>query len=801
MKRKFTMLLIAAMSFSYAQESTSYQKPSAEILKLADYTRPPSVLMDSKKEWMVFTYRPTYKNLKDLYEEDVKLAGLRINPLTNISSTLTYIDNLKIKNLKGKSEVQVKGLPQNASLAYFSFSPDEKSLAFTNTTSKGVELWVVDMATATAKKITSDNLNANLGSPFTWFKDSKSFLINVLPANRPALLSDKNDIPTGPTVATSTGKVSQNATFQDLLKTPKDETNFENLATSELAKVDLNGNVSGFAKSGMYASKTFSPDGNYIMISSIKKPFSYIVPLNRFPSETIVFDKTGQQVKVVNEMPLNEIMPKGFSSVRTGKRSIAWRSDMPATLYYVEALDGGDQSKKAEYRDQIYTWDAPFNAEAKALYKTKERFSDIDWGNAENAFVSEGWYDTRSTKTSWINPKTGDSKLIIDRNFQDVYSNPGNLVSERNQYGRNVVEIKDGKTYWIGDGFTKEGQFPFINEMDLKTFKTNRLYTSKSTTVKERILDVLDPKKGDILVMDESSTDYPNYFIKNFKTNKSTPVTNFQNPFEGLKGVHKEVITYKRNDGVTLTGNLYLPAGYDMKSKKEKLPLLIWAYPAEYKDKATAGMSTKNANTFTFPSYGSFIYWVSKGYAVLDDASFPIIGEGKTEPNDTFIPQLVADAQAAIDAVDKLGYIDRKKVAVGGHSYGAFMTANLLTHSNLFACGIARSGAYNRTLTPFGFQSEQRNYWDVPDVYTKMSPFMNADKMKTPLLLVHGEADNNQGTFTVQTERYFQALKNLGAPVKMVLLPKEAHGYVAKENILHLLYEQDIFLEKCLKGK
>lgn len=380
MKRKFTMLLIAAMSFSYAQESTSYQKPSAEILKLADYTRPPSVLMDSKKEWMVFTYRPTYKNLKDLYEEDVKLAGLRINPLSNISSTITYIDNLKIKNLKGKSEVQVKGLPQNASLAYFSFSPDEKSLAFTNTTSKGVELWVVDLATATAKKITSDNLNANLGSPFTWFKDSKSFLINVLPANRPVLLSDKNDIPTGPTVATSTGKVSQNATFQDLLKTPKDETNFENLATSELAKVDLNGNVSGFAKSGMYASKSFSPDGNYIMISSIKKPFSYIVPLNRFPSETVVFDKTGQQVKVVNEMPLNEIMPKGFSSVRTGKRSIAWRSDMPATLYYVEALDGGDQSKKAEYRDQIYTWDAPFNAEAKALYKTKERFSDIDWG-------------------------------------------------------------------------------------------------------------------------------------------------------------------------------------------------------------------------------------------------------------------------------------------------------------------------------------------------------------------------------------------------------------------------------------
>ena len=263
--------------------------------------------------------------------------------------------------------------------------------------------------------------------------------------------------------------------------------------------------------------------------------------------------------------------------------------------------------------------------------------------------------------------------------------------------------------------------------------------------------------------------------------------------------MYKEVIKYKRKDGVELSGTLYLPAGYD-RSKKEKLPLLIWAYPTEFKDKNSAGQNSKNENQFTFPSYGSFIYWVTRGYAVLDNASFPIIGEGTAEPNDTFIEQLVANGEAAIDAVDKLGYINRKKVAVGGHSYGAFMTANLLTHSNLFACGIARSGAYNRTLTPFGFQSEQRNYWDVPEVYNTMSPFMNATKMKTPLLLTHGEADNNPGTFTLQTERYFQALKNLGAPVRMVILPKESHGYVAKENILHLLWEQDQFLEKYLKN-
>ena len=388
----------------------------------------------------------------------------------------------------------------------------------------------------------------------------------------------------------------------------------------------------------------------------------------------------------------------------------------------------------------------------------------------------------------------------MDRNYQDIYSDPGNFETKRNQFNKNVLAIENGNMFLIGDGFTKEGQFPFIDEYNIKTKKTKRLYTSNLKDKKEDLLSIEDFKKGDVLVQIQSKNDFPNYYFRNIKSGKLTPITAFPNPFESIKNVYKEVIKYKRNDGVELSGTLYLPAGYDRKRKTEKLPLLIWAYPAEFKDKNSAGQSDKNPNEFTFPYYGSFVYWVTKGYAVLDDASFPIIGEGTTEPNDTFINQLVANGAAAIDAVNALGYINPKKVAVGGHSYGAFMTANLLTHSTLFACGIARSGAYNRTLTPFGFQSEQRNYWDVPEVYNTMSPFMNANKMKTPMLIVHGEADNNPGTFTLQSERYFQALKNLGAPVRMVLLPKESHGYAAKDNILHLLWEQDHFLEKYLKN-
>jgi dipeptidyl aminopeptidase/acylaminoacyl peptidase len=785
-----------------AQENVTYQKPPKEILELADFERAPSVSMDTKKEYMLLSYRNTYKSLDDLNQEEMRLGGLRINPITNISSTVTYINNLKIRKVKDKNEIQVKGLPENAKITNVSWAPNEKVIAFTNTTSNGVELWTIDVATAQAKKITSDNLNANLGNPYSWMKDSQQLLIRVIPSNKPKLIDEKKDLPKGPIVSESEGKVSQNRTYQDLLKNKTDEANFEALVTSELKTVDLNGSIKNFKTAGMYAGETFSPDGNYLMITTIEKPFSYIVPLSRFPQKTTIYGSNGKEIKVVNEVPLSEIMPKGFSSTRTGKRSMGWRADQAATLHFVEALDGGDQANKVEFRDELFLWEAPFNQAPKSLMKIPQRYGGVMWGNATTAIVMDSWYDTRNTKAYLINPSNPAMapKIIEDRNSQDVYSDPGNFEMKKNEYGRYVMAIENNKGYLIGAGHTKEGQFPFIDEFDFGTLKTKRLYTSNMKDKKEDLMSIEDLKKGDVLVMIQSKNEYPNYYYRNLKSKKLTPITAFKNPFESLKNVHKEVITYQRKDGVTLSGTLYLPAGYDRTKKDKKLPLLIWAYPREYKDKNSAGQSTQNPNEFTFPYYGSFVYWVTRGYAVLDDAAFPIIGEGTSEPNDTFIEQLVNNAEAAINAVDKLGYINKSKVGVGGHSYGAFMTANLLTHSNLFACGIARSGAYNRTLTPFGFQSEQRNYWDVPQIYNGMSPFMNAEKMKTPMLLTHGEADNNPGTFTLQTERYFQALKGLGAPVRMVILPKESHSYVAKENILHLLWEQDQFLEKHLKN-
>lgn len=804
MRLFFSSLFILALSLtSTAQENLTYQKPPKEIMELVDIERAPSVSMDSKNQHMVLMYRATYKTLADLSEEEMKLGGLRINPKTNISSTVTYVNNLKYKKLKDKEPVQVKGLPQNAKLTNFSWSPDETKMAFTNTTPTGVEAWVLDIATLEAKKLTDAKINANMGNAISWFSDSKALLIKILPAQRAQLINTAQVIPTGPTVTVSDGTKAQNRTYQDLLKNKNDEENFETLTTSELYKVTLSGSSSLWKEKAMYGGVSFSPDGKYVMVTTLHKPFSYIVTLDRFPQKNTLYEENGKLVTVFNEKPLIEDMPQGFMAVSKGKRSIAWRSDKPATLVWAEALDNGDPAVEVPFRDEVFEVSAPFTGTPRNLAKTINRYSGITWGDDTTALLGDYWWNTRNTKTYIINPSNPSQKpeVIFDRNYQDNYSDPGNFDTKRNEWGRYVLNMEKGETYLVGDGYTEKGQFPFIDKFNLKTKKKERLYQSAYTDKKISLNSIMDIKKGEVLVQLESKNEYPNYYVLNIKKKMAvTPVTFFKNPFEKIANVSKEIIKYKRADGLELTGTLYLPAGYD-KTKKEKLPMIMWAYPAEYKDKNSASQTTANANDFTYPNYGSPVYWVTRGYAILDDAAFPIVGEGKEEPNDTFITQLVADAKAAIDAVDALGYIDRKRVAVGGHSYGAFMTANLLTHSDLFAAGIARSGAYNRTLTPFGFQSEERNYWEAPEVYNTMSPFMHVDKMKTPLLLVHGVDDNNSGTFTMQSERYFNALKGFGAPTRLVLLPKESHGYAAIESILHLLWEQDQWLEKYVKNR
>lgn len=801
MKKLIILLFLFMTYFSDAQENLTYQNPTEEILKLADVSLAPGVILNEAQTQMLLLFRDQYKSIEELSQEEMRLAGLRIDPKTNIGSRTYYYNNIQIKNISNSKiePIQVDGLPSNPKLANFTWSPKQTKMACTNTTKNGVEVWVVDLNEAKASRLASENVNANMGDVINWLNE-ESMLVKIIPSDKKPLIDRKNDVPTGPTISTNDGKKAQNRTYQDLIKNPTDEHNFEQLAISEIHKISTDGTDEIWMTTNMYNSLTLSPDGKYVLVNTIKKPFSYLVPYNRFPSTTAVYTNNGEFVETIVEVPLIEDLPQGFMAERKGRRDITWRNDKPSTLIYAEVLDEGDPEKEADFRDEVFQLEAPFKGDGKSLLKTKNRFSYILWGNDNVAIAFDYWWNTRNLKTYVFNPSNPSQspKIIADRNYQDRYSDPGNFETKRNEFGKSVLALENDNAFLLGDGFSEKGQFPFLDKINLKTNKTERVYQSKFT---DKIEDLrgFDLKKSRLLVSIESKNEYPNYFFRNLKSQELTKLTAFENPFAAIEDVHKEVISYKREDGIYLSATLYLPVGYTKETAKN-LPMIMWAYPQEFKDKSSAGQNTKNPNEFTYLFWGSPLYWLAKGYVVLDDAAFPIIGEGEAEPNDSFKKQLVDNAKAAIDAVDNLGYINRNKVAVGGHSYGAFMVANLLTHSDLFAAGIARSGAYNRTLTPFGFQSEERNYWEAPEVYYTMSPFMHADKMKSPLLLIHGEADNNSGTYPMQSERYFNALKGLGATVRLVMLPKESHGYAAKESIMHMLYEQDQWLEKYLKN-
>ena len=802
--KKFIIIISFLLStYILGQEELNYQVPKKELLDLIDVDLAPSVLRNTKNSILVLLSRSTYKSIAELSKSELRIAGLRVDPKRYIGSRTTYYNKVELIDLeKGKKSIPIKGLPNNPKLSNFIWSPDEKKIAMTHTSDSGVELWLLNIDKRLAKKLTSSLINSTMGNSINWLKNSKKLLVKYLPKNREKIIDESLIIPTGPKVTENNGEKAQNRTYQDLIKNPTDAKNFTQLSNSEIYLVDLNGNKQHFLDAKMYRNISVSPNGKYVMVSFIKKPFSYLVPYYRFPTETSVYDLNAKEIKVISDAPLQEVLPKGFMAVSNNKRNISWRKDHPASLYYVQALDKGDPEIEVPFRDAIYQWEAPFSGTPILLTKVKNRYAGIIWGNETNAIVYDQWWNNRNSKTYVFDPSNPKipARIINDRNYQDIYSNPGDFVTEKGRYGEFILVLQNKSAFLLGEGFTEKGQFPFLDQINLESNKKNRIYQSSYTDKFEQLYDY-DLKARKLNVRIESKNDYPNYYTRNLAMeNKLEQLTYFENPFKKLENVGKELISYKRKDGLDLSGILYTPEGFDSENPTP-LPMILWAYPREYKDKSSASQKTNNPNRFLYPSWSSPIYWVTQGYVVLDRAAFPIIGEGEKEPNDSFRTQLVANAEAAIEAVVNKGFADRDRVAVGGHSYGAFMVANLLSHSNLFAAGIARSGAYNRTLTPFGFQSESRSYWEAPEVYYSMSPFMHAEKMKTPLLLVHGEADNNSGTYPLQSERYYNALKGLGATTRLVMFPKESHGYRAKETILHLIWEQDKWLEKHVKNK
>ncbi|MBW3467519.1 alpha/beta hydrolase family protein [Arthrospiribacter ruber] len=794
------LLLLLVFGKARAQEPLTYQTPPKVIEELANAPLTPFVNFTRSGDKMLLLERPGSPSIEELAQPELRLAGIRINPATNGPSRSGFIQNVKVKNVRSGEESQVKNLPENPRLGNFSLSKDEKYLALTNTSNTGISLWIVDMESLEAKKITDEIVNGVYGTDISWTADHSIIFKGINPQR--GNMPEAPLAPSGPTVQETVGNAAPSRTYQDLLVNPYDEEVFAFLMNSQVMKADLNGNVSPVGEAGLIKSISLSPDDQYIMVDLIQKPFSYLVPASRFPYNVEIWDQSGSKIKTMAEIPLDEVRPTGFDATVTGPRSISWRADKPATLYWVEAQDGGDPKVEMEEREIVYTLDAPFSATPSKLASLAYRYRGIYWSDDNFALLNEGWFASRQQKVSRINPSKPDEKatVIIERSSDDIYNDPGTPVFTSNQYGRSVLQRKGDEVYMTSEGGSPEGSMPYLSAFDTKK-KSERILWRSEAPYYERVVKVLNADATEFVTLKESTDLQPNYWVVNTRRRIAPrQLTEFEHPYEALKGIKKELVKYKRNDGLDLSATVYTPEGYDPE-KDGSLPVLMWAYPREYKSAAVASQVRGSKYTFTRISWGSPIFWVTQGYAIMDQTEMPIVGEGDEEPNDFFVEQLVANAEAAIDFIVDAGIGDRNRIGVGGHSYGAFMTANLLSHSDLFAAGIARSGAYNRTLTPFGFQYEQRTYWEAPDVYNTMSPFMNAEKVKTPILLIHGEADNNSGTFPIQSERYYNALKGHGATTRLVFLPHESHGYAAKESTLHTLWEQHEWLEKYVKNR
>ncbi len=768
----------------------TYQPAPPEIRRVLEAPAPPQLSVSpTGRHALVGTLR-RHPPIRELARPMLRLAGLRIDPDTfgpHQGVALTHLELLDLET--GRS--RTLELPRGGRVGWPQWSPDGRWFAMTVVTAKATELWVGSTESLVLRKVPKLRLNAVLGDPIVWLPEGQGLLVKAVPGSH-GPFPRSSEAPTGPRIQEHDPSVGRGAplrTYQDLLQTPQDEVRFEYLATSQLHRVDPRTlRVQPVGRPELFDTVEPSPDGNHLLVAIRHRPFSYVVPVEFFPVRWVLWDLQGREEGLVTDRPLVEGLPIG--GVRTGPRSLAWHPLEPATLHWVEALDGGDPKAHVPHRDRWMMWSAPFREAPREVLRTEHRFQDVQWTESGDVWLRE-LDRARNRIRTWLHGRGEAPRLLWELSVNERYRHPGTPQTRLRSNGTRVLREVQGRVLLVGAGATPQGDRPFLDTFDPRTGASERRFRCDEGAY-ETVVATLEG--GAYITRRESPTDPPNYVLKR-PGRPDRPLTHYEDPVPELRRIQKRLVRYQRADGVELSFTLYLPPDH---REGQRHPALLWAYPLEYTDADTAGQVRGSTQRFTLLGGSSHLFMVLKGYAVLDDATMPVVGDPETV-NNTFLDQVVASARAAIDRAAELGVVDPQRVAVGGHSYGAFMTANLLAHSKLFRCGIARSGAYNRTLTPFGFQSERRTLWEAPEMYLKVSPFLEAHRFNAPILLIHGEADDNPGTFPLQSDRLFQALKGNDRPVRYVSLPHEAHSYRAQESIEHVLWEMVTWLDRHLK--
>lgn len=786
-------LLVALLLVIPAFSQTLYQKPPKAIQDVLDAPAIPGGSLSPTQDRMVLAQPLRYPSITEMFQPMLRLAGLRINPNLNGPHLAQRFIKYTIKSLADGKEVPVQ-LPKYAHEVHLSapmWSPDGKQFAFTSRTPTAIELWLADATTGAIRQVKGVKLNAIFPDAIRWMPDSKTLIVRTVPANRGAAPASRA-VPLGPNVQESYGKGGPAPTYQDTLKDAQDEKLFDYYGSGQLAFVDTATlKVTNWNKPDLYTSLEPSPDGKYILLERIHRPYSYVLPYEMFPTEVEVWSRDGKLAYKLISRPLQDNIP--IQGVSIGPREPQWKPTEAATLYWRDALDDGNPKKKVANRDRLMKLAAPFTAQPTEVAKTQHRLMNVSWSEKGSMFLTDYDRDKKWIRTMLITTEGAEPKVLWSRNQQDRYGDKGTPQTRTLPNGQRVIRQNGDDVFLVSQGASPEGDRPFLDRFNLNTVASERIFRSAADAY-ETPVAVLNDNGSRYLTQRETPNAPPNYQIHDGTS--VSAFTNFPDPTPQIRSIKKRLVIYKRDDGVDLSFMLYLPPDY---KEGTRLPTIIWAYPFEYTDASTAGQISGSTQRFTTMAGISQLFMVLDGYAVLDNAAMPIIGDPETV-NNTFVQQLVADAKAAIDKAVEIGVTDRYRVGVGGHSYGAFMTANLLAHTNFFKAGVARSGAYNRTLTPFGFQSERRTLWEAKDTYLTMSPFLVADKIKTPILLIHGEADNNTGTYPIQSERMYQALRGNGATVRYVTLPFEAHGYAAKESTEQTLWEMSNWFGRYVKN-
>ncbi len=804
MQKYITVILLLLVMTQSAISDETWQLPPQEVVDIIDARPEPIVAFSPDSNWMLFLELDAMPDISDIARRRLRLAGVRIDPQANARFQTSWYRGISIR--KTDAGVDDRGttvkLSPDAKIASTRWCHDSKKFLFTEVTDSGTVLYVCFLETGEVRRL-HDNISSVMQAP-EWMPDGNHVALLAVPESRgeePA----KPSAPSGPSIQESTGKKSPTRTYQDLLKTPYDEALFEHYITSEAKIIDLNGKVvHQFPKPDMFIGLNPSPDGKSLMVQRLLKPFSYLLTYGSFPREISVTDLDGGEVYRVADIPMEENIP--IEGVRLGRRGIDWMSSRDATLIWSEALDGGDPNAEAPFRDQVSMLAAPFDGDSQPLIKTEHRWVGVDFfANKDRLSVTEYDRDRRWVRTLFHNlsdPETSPLTLV-DRSVRDRYGDPGRVIQVPDHTGHYVALQKGEHIFRFGNGASPKGNLPFVDSQSLDSLESKRHWRCEEGAL-ESPIRISGFAKGDsdefpspmLITNHENTTSPPNYRMRDLSSDSVDALTEFRDPTPQIRSIKKQLVQYQRKDGIPLSATLYLPGDY---KEGTKLPLLVWAYPQEFNDPSTAGQVSGSDARFTRMQGITHLSFLTQGYAVMDAATMPIVGDPETM-NDTFIEQIVDSAQAAIDKAVEMGVADRNRVGVGGHSYGAFMTANLMAHCDLFKAGIARSGAYNRTLTPFGFQSERRSYWDAKEIYHSISPFMHADKINEPLLLVHGDSDNNSGTFPIQSKRLYQAIKGNGGTVRLVMLPYESHGYRARQSVLQTQAEMIRWFDTYVKG-